>query len=277
MKKLLLIILILCIQFSNAQVGIGTESPNQSAQLELLSSDKGLLIPRIQLKGTTDVSTIVNGNVESLLVYNTANTLDVTKGFYYWAGTQWKKIVTESVVDEINTLADGKLYLGDGSNNAVEVSINGDATITSTGELNIAEDAVTAVNILDGAITKTKLITATTAADNGKVLRIKSDGSGLEWKVANAGGVLYIEDFTQKDATPVAHQLTKQALGANVNNFKVSLNGGVISPSNIRYDPIENTIEIRGIRVYNYDIVTVAYTIKNEPEQLEQLEQLEMK
>ena len=47
MKKLVLIIFILCIQFSNAQVGIGTSDPNKSAQLEVLSSEKGLLIPRL--------------------------------------------------------------------------------------------------------------------------------------------------------------------------------------------------------------------------------------
>ena len=47
MKKLVLIIFILCIQFSNAQVGIGTSDPNKSAQLGVLSSEKGLLIPRL--------------------------------------------------------------------------------------------------------------------------------------------------------------------------------------------------------------------------------------
>ena len=82
MKKLVLIIFILCIQFSNAQVGIGTSDPNKSAQLEVLSSEKGLLIPRLQLSSTADAITIKNGNVESLLIYNTVNTSDVINDSY---------------------------------------------------------------------------------------------------------------------------------------------------------------------------------------------------
>jgi hypothetical protein len=270
MKKLVLIIFILCIQFSNAQVGIGTSDPNKSAQLEVLSSEKGLLIPRIQLNGTTDVSTINNGNVESLLIYNTVNTSDVTKGFYYWGGTKWRKIVTEAIVNNLisedNTLAEGKVYLGNGSDIGAEVSISGDATIANTGALTIANHAVTTVKILDGAITKTKLISTTTAADNGKVLAINSDGSALEWKVSSTGGVLFTEDFMEDNATPKAHSLTMTVLGTTANNFKVSLNGSVISPSNIAYDSsngANGSIQITGIPVYNYDVVTVAYITNN--------------
>jgi hypothetical protein len=269
MKKLLLVILTLCIQFSNAQVGIGTSDPNKSAQLEVLSSEKGLLIPRLQLSSTTDATTIKNGNVESLLIYNTVKVADVSKGFYYWGGTKWKKIVTESIVNNLisedNTLAEGKVYVGNGSDVGAEVSIHGDATIANTGALTIANDAVTTVKILDGAITKTKLISTTIAADNGKVLAIKSDGSGLEWKFAT-GGILYTEDFMEDNATPKAHSLAMSVLGTTVHNFKVSLNGSVISQSNIAYDPSNGTngsIQITGIPVYNYDVVTVAYITNN--------------
>ena len=56
-----------------SQVGINTTNPDPSSILDLNASDKGLLVPRIALSGTTDNSTIVNP-VESLLVYNTAST-----------------------------------------------------------------------------------------------------------------------------------------------------------------------------------------------------------
>ncbi|MFT4850242.1 MAG: hypothetical protein ACI83B_002798, partial [Sediminicola sp.] len=45
-----------------------------------------------------------------------------------------------------------------------------------------------------------------------------------------------------------------------------SLNGSVISQSNIAYDPSNGTngsIQITGIPVYNYDVVTVAYITNN--------------
>jgi hypothetical protein len=264
LKKLVFIILIFCVQFSNAQVGIGTSNPNQSALLEIVSSDKGLLIPRIQLNGTTDVSTINNGNVESLLIYNTVNTSDVTKGFYYWGGTKWEKIVTETMVE--NLISAGVVMDGvtiDGLGTAADPYKVKDLGIVAA---KLANDAVTTVKILDGAITKTKLVALTTLSDNGKVLAINSDGSALEWKVSSTGGVLFTEDFMEDNATPKAHSLAMSVLGTTANNFKVSLNGSVISPSNIAYDPSNGTngsIQITGIPVYNYDIITVAYITNN--------------
>jgi hypothetical protein len=69
-------------------VGIGT-TPNPSAMLDVSSTSRGLLAPRVTLTGTTDATTITNGNVTSLLVYNTATVADVVPGYYYWSGTAW--------------------------------------------------------------------------------------------------------------------------------------------------------------------------------------------
>mgnify|MGYP003496018245 CR=1 FL=1 len=68
-----------------SQVGIGTSTPNSSSILDLESTEKGVLIPRISLQSITDNTTITNGNVESLLVYNTNATTDLVKGFYFWS------------------------------------------------------------------------------------------------------------------------------------------------------------------------------------------------
>ncbi len=77
----------------SAQVSINTDgsSAAESAMLEVKSSDKGMLIPRVALTGTTDVTTI-SSPAESLMVYNTATAGDVTPGFYYWNGTAWEAI-----------------------------------------------------------------------------------------------------------------------------------------------------------------------------------------
>jgi hypothetical protein len=56
---------------SAKQVGIGTVTPDQSAALDITATNKGFLLPRIALKGTTDSTTIPNP-VIGLLVYNTA-------------------------------------------------------------------------------------------------------------------------------------------------------------------------------------------------------------
>lgn len=86
---------VLFIMNAQAQVGIGTATPDASAQLEITATNKGLLIPRVVLGGTNDISTITSPKT-SLLVYNTSTsgsgTTAVSPGFYYWDGTQWERL-----------------------------------------------------------------------------------------------------------------------------------------------------------------------------------------
>lgn len=79
----------------NAKVGIGTSTPNVSSILEINATNKGLLIPRVALTGTTDQATISQPAI-SLLVYNTSTTGNITPGFYYWSGSAWKALASSS-------------------------------------------------------------------------------------------------------------------------------------------------------------------------------------
>lgn len=75
-----------------AQVGIGTATPHSSAQLEVKSTTKGLLPPRVELQGTDDISTIL-GPAAGLIVYNQtpagSGSKAVTKGIYNFDGSAW--------------------------------------------------------------------------------------------------------------------------------------------------------------------------------------------
>ena len=64
-----------------AQVGIGTIAPDQSAQLDVTSTSKGVLIPRV----TVEQRDLIANPATGLQVYQT----DATPGFYYFNGTQW--------------------------------------------------------------------------------------------------------------------------------------------------------------------------------------------
>ncbi len=72
-----------------AQIGIGTLQPDKSSALEIKFSDKGVLLSRVALKSIDDITTIANPT-HSLIIYNTATTLDVTPGYYYWNETTGK-------------------------------------------------------------------------------------------------------------------------------------------------------------------------------------------
>jgi hypothetical protein len=92
-------------QVGVGNVGIGTTAPDLSAALDIVSSDKGILIPRVTLTGLTDITTITHGNKISMLVYNTAFVNDVVPGFYYWNGQKWAKIAE----------GNGSIYSGTGT------------------------------------------------------------------------------------------------------------------------------------------------------------------
>jgi microcystin-dependent protein len=64
-----------------AQVGIGTTSPDASAQLDINSNSKGLLTPRLTAAQRVAISNPAAG----LLVFQT----DGSSGFYYYSGSAW--------------------------------------------------------------------------------------------------------------------------------------------------------------------------------------------
>jgi predicted DNA-binding antitoxin AbrB/MazE fold protein len=88
---ILLSILALGINAQNVSINSDGSTPDPSAMLDVKSTSKGFLPPRIALTGSTDVSTI-SSPVAGLLVYNTSNTNDVTPGYYYYGGSSWIKV-----------------------------------------------------------------------------------------------------------------------------------------------------------------------------------------
>ncbi|NGX85319.1 hypothetical protein, partial [Aequorivita sp. KMM 9714] len=105
MKKLLLLLL-LCTGSIYAQVGIGTDTPNPSTQLEIKSANRGVLIPQVPLTGKTDQTTINAGNLESLLVYNTSTNETLTPGYYYWFQESWQRLISDADLPDFIVLWD---------------------------------------------------------------------------------------------------------------------------------------------------------------------------
>lgn len=110
MKKLFYILLLVCAFFkTNAQTGIGTATPNPSAKLDVSSTDKGFLPPRVALTATNAFTPIVGtaSAAAGLLIYNTATTgtapNNVVPGYYYWNGTIWVQISGGIIIDNSKT------------------------------------------------------------------------------------------------------------------------------------------------------------------------------
>ncbi|GAK76107.1 hypothetical protein JCM19296_1704 [Nonlabens ulvanivorans] len=87
MKNVLFVLLILFCSQSIGQVGINTDTPAPDAALDIEGTDKGILIPRLDLSDLSTIAPVTGGATESLLVYNTNTTTG--KGFYFWSGVEW--------------------------------------------------------------------------------------------------------------------------------------------------------------------------------------------
>lgn len=76
-----------------AQIKVGNNptSINTNSVLEMESTNKGMLLPRLALTNTTAASPLI-AHVAGMTVYNTATAGDVTPGFYYNNGTVWVRV-----------------------------------------------------------------------------------------------------------------------------------------------------------------------------------------
>ena len=81
----------------HAQVKIGNNpnSINSNSLLELESTDKGFLPPRVALNSTTSVAPLTGTVPSGMLVYSTGGTLP--DGFYFWNGAAWKLVATSEL------------------------------------------------------------------------------------------------------------------------------------------------------------------------------------
>jgi hypothetical protein len=95
-KQLFLGIAILFSSTVSAQVGVGTNTPNASAALDVTSTTKGILTPRMTSAQRVAIASPANG----LIVYQTDN----TPNFYGYINGAWAPIAAPS-----NTFVNGSL------------------------------------------------------------------------------------------------------------------------------------------------------------------------
>lgn len=70
-----------------AQIGILTNTPDASAVVDMVSTSKGLLIPRVNLTSSLSNPSPVSNPAVGLLVFNSGS--HQPTGFYYWNGSKW--------------------------------------------------------------------------------------------------------------------------------------------------------------------------------------------
>jgi len=196
-KRLFFFVMILSISITSAsaqqKVKDGTVSgsnlPNANAILELETSNKGLLLPRVELKATTQASPL-SAFVNGMVVFNTATAGDVTPAIYYCDGTRWIMLSTATAptgewkltgnagtnpathylgtadnnplivktngAERMRVVQSGRIGIGTNSPNAV-LDVQGDVIIGTLTSGDVAKDMVLVIDPVTGLVKKAPL------------------------------------------------------------------------------------------------------------------------
>jgi hypothetical protein len=173
MKKIFLTLALVTGMIASAQVRIGGTGTavDANAILELQSTTKGLLFPKVALTSTTAFAPL-SAHTAGMTVYNTATAGDVTPGLYVNSGTAWVSLGgSSSAAFSSATYTKTSAYT---SLNTAEVTPNNITTIVfGTGN--------------PGTFTITDLPAG--PSNVGKVLNIYSSGNGVNYFLNfNRGG-----------------------------------------------------------------------------------------
>lgn len=135
-----------------AQTGVNTRNPHPSAQVHISSTDKGVLLPQYQLTNLSSAVTPVSNPVVGSLIFNTGGAF--MKGYYYWDGSKWNRLIVNSEMDQILNLRisgtytasndQSKLLISGTTNNYINFgSSNGTNYINSLGVPNPTNEYIT--------------------------------------------------------------------------------------------------------------------------------------
>ncbi|MGB5007811.1 MAG: hypothetical protein WBO39_12810 [Ferruginibacter sp.] len=199
-KSLLLMMASVCAIFSYAQVKIGNNPGTIDANslLELESTNKGFLPPRVALNSISSVAPLTGTIPTGMLVFSTGGTL--ADGYYYWNGTGW-------------------VILAIGQVNLITKTAN--ATLTKLETFVLASN-----NIM-------LTLPAITSADNGLSITVKNVGihSDLVVVLGNSGAVIDYGNFvplprwfSQTFTAYGGNWVLKQRTAAPLNIMDVSVN-----------------------------------------------------
>lgn len=171
----------------NAQVKIGDNPStiNINSMLEIESTNKGFLPPRITLNNVNAVAPMTAPITPGMLVYSSGGM--VSDGYYYWNGTKWQAINTASARTNhvlVKSAADfptpvaGVITL----NPNILYEVNGSISISN--KINLNNSMITGADWKNDKLVYTGTSELFTGAEGGKI-------NGLTLTAASAGSKLF--------------------------------------------------------------------------------------
>jgi hypothetical protein len=138
---------------ATAQVGVHTDFPDNSSAMDIVATNRGLLIPRVTLTSNLGSPNPVASPAVGLLVFNSGANQPI--GFYFWNGTSWVMISTGSpsgnfwsITGNAGTVP-GTNFLGTTDNNHFLVYTNNTERMRFLNDGHIVMDTIAPRNATD--------------------------------------------------------------------------------------------------------------------------------
>lgn len=177
--------------FTNGPVGIGSSMVNASALLDISSTTKGLLIPRMT-EAERDAITAATG----LMIFQT----DGTSGFYYWDGGSWEPVGVPATT----------LYSGDGT-------IVADRTVALAGKIVLFTD-VTGGDFLElNPFTFRSFLAASDGTSLSRLLLNGDNGNATDFLLQADDGATQVEIFGSVDDDEMTYTAATHTINGDVN------------------------------------------------------------
>jgi hypothetical protein len=224
-----------------------------------LSADQG-----VALKGLVDTNITAIG-------LNTAKVTNVNTDLSITGTTDARTIVSsdgnDAIIPVATTSVSGLMSttifdaVTANSSKTITTVVN-DLTTGGTADALSAQQGVTLKGLVDLNVTTASIVNEFSTGGTAVPLSAEQ-GKALNALITNKKqSYLQTDTFSETNGTASPHALTKAVTPTATNevNFKVSVNGGVVSATVITYNSGDNTITLSGIFVAQYDVVTVLYT-----------------
>lgn len=231
MKHLFLYLFFGC-SFSafSQNVGINNSgaTPDNSAILDVSSTDKGLLLPRVALTATNNAAPITTP-ATSLLVYNTATAgtapNDVTPGFYFWDGAKWVRL---NNIDHDWHKTNGTTDQGQSDNISNNIYTNGNVGVgTISPSVKLQVDGGTDASLTGGGYIMTNTESGRNIIMDDNEIMARNNGSASPLYLQSQGGDLIIHNNVGTSSRVIV-----------TNDGKVGI--GTVTPTQ-ELDVVENT------------------------------------
>lgn len=205
---------------STGAAGIGTTSPNASSLLEVKSTTKGILMPRMSLTQRNAIASPATG----LLIYQNNS----TPGFYYYNGTAWTAVTASAG-------ANGSL-----SNLTGPTAINTNLIPDGSNTRNFGSSTQRWNNgFFGGTLTIGAYILPSTDGTNGQILSTNGTGS-VSWKTISGSS-----QWTTRGAN-ISFSSGNVGIGTSSPVYKLDISGDINQSAG-------NVFRVGGTQILKFD------------------------